>query len=59
MTKLKPFSGKARKNVKNIFKSIFAQMKLFTKWFLGYLAVKNECSEVLKTTFVSFLQIFK
>ena len=59
MTKLKPFSGKARKNVKNIFKSIFAQMKLFTKWFLGYLTVKNECSEALKTTFFSFLHIFK
>ena len=42
-----------------LFKSKFGQKKLFRKWLWSNLELKNECSEGLKRTFFSFLQIFE
>ena len=40
-----------------LFKSKFGHRKLLRKWFRSYLELKNKCSERLKRTFFSFLQI--
>ena len=57
-TKLKPFSGKARKNIKKLFESKFGHRTLFRKWFWSFLELKNQCCGRLKIAFFSFLQLF-
>ena len=52
------FSEKEAKHL-IIFKSKFGHRKLLRKWFWSYLDLKNECSEHLKWSFFSFLQIFE
>ena len=42
-----------------LFKSRFDYRKLLKKWYWSYLELKNECSDRLKRTFFSFLQIFE
>ena len=42
-----------------LFKSKFGYMELLRNWFWSYLELKNECSEHLKRSFFSFLQIFE
>ena len=42
-----------------LFKSRFGYGKLPKKLFLSYLEFKKECSEGLKESFFSFLQIFE
>ena len=52
------FSEKEAKHL-IIFKSKFGHRKLLRKWFWSYRDLKNECSEHLKWSFFSFLQIFE
>ena len=52
------FSEKEAKHL-IIFKSKVGHRKLLRKWFWSYLDLKNECSEHLKWSFFSFLQIFE
>ena len=40
-----------------LFKSKFGHRKLLRKWFWSYLVLKSECSEHLKRTSFSFLQV--
>ena len=42
----------------SLHKSKFGHMKLFRKWFWGYLELKNECPERLERAFFSFLHFF-
>ena len=56
--KIETIFSESEKKRQKLFKSKFGHRKLLTKWFWSYLELKNECSERLKRTFFSFLQIF-
>ena len=42
-----------------LFQTKCYHTKLLKKWFQSYLELKNECSELLKRAFFSFLEIFE
>ena len=50
LSRLKPFSGKMRQNIKKLFKSKFDHRNLLRKWFGSFLELKNEYCGCLKRT---------